>query len=318
MKKQSVLFGCSFSVDGSWDVAEFARRAENLGFDRISVGEHLMDGNPPNPTLLSLAAVAAAAGATSSIRVMTGIVIAPLYHPILLTKLVTTVDLVSGGRLDFGIGISGQRGTRIEYDALGISPNTRGRRLNEMLAVMKRIWSEEYVTHSGEFFDFKDVTLLPRPAQQPHPPIWIAGRSEEAMGRAATMGDGWYPYLFTLRRLKRSMESIRQYAADSGRDLEEFRWGVLQPIAIDQDRNLAMNLAVEKIGRRYATSEQDPAGIAGALSIVGTASDCIEAIEARVEAGVRVFDLVLLANDKADFYRRMEMVARDVLPYFRK
>ncbi|MCI0878806.1 MAG: LLM class flavin-dependent oxidoreductase, partial [Chloroflexi bacterium] len=84
MTTPRVTFGCSFGVEGYWDVAEFARRAEALGYDRVTTGEHLMDGNPPRPTLLGIPVMAAAAGATKSLQVMTGIVIAPLYHPVLL------------------------------------------------------------------------------------------------------------------------------------------------------------------------------------------------------------------------------------------
>ena len=98
----------------------------HLGFDRITTGEHVMDGNPPRPTLMNIPMMAAAAGATKNLKVMTGIVIAPLYHPVMLAKLITSVDVVSQGRLDFGIGISGQRGTRIEFDALGIPVNYPG------------------------------------------------------------------------------------------------------------------------------------------------------------------------------------------------
>ena len=93
MSGPDLTFGCSLAVEGYWDVPEFARKAEAMGFDRITMGEHLMDGNPPRPTLLNLPAMAAAAGATRNIRVMTGIVIAPLYDPVLLAKTVTTVDL---------------------------------------------------------------------------------------------------------------------------------------------------------------------------------------------------------------------------------
>ena len=141
MSGPDLTFGCSLAVEGYWDVPEFARKAEAIGFDRITMGEHLMDGNPPRPTLLNLPAMAAAAGATRNIRVMTGIVIAPLYDPVLLAKTVTTVDVVSGGRLDFGIGISGQRGTKIEFDAVGVPVRTRGKRTDEMLNVMKRLWT---------------------------------------------------------------------------------------------------------------------------------------------------------------------------------
>ena len=136
MPDHAITFGCNLTVDDYWDIGEFARRAEDLGFDRVAVGEHIMDGNPPRPTLLGLPAMAAAAGATSRLRVLTGIVIAPLYHPVMLAKMVASVDRIAGGRLDFGIGISGQRDTRAEFDALEIPVRTRGRRVDEMLRVM--------------------------------------------------------------------------------------------------------------------------------------------------------------------------------------
>ena len=225
MAEDTITFGCNLSVDDYWDVAEFARRAEALGFDRVAVGEHIMDGNPPRPTLLGIPAMAAAAGATASLRVLTGIVIAPLYHPVMLAKMVASLDQVAGGRLDFGIGISGQRDTRAEFDALQIPVNTRGRRTDEMLAVMKRLWTEEQVSHRSRFFDFADVTLRPKPRQQPYPPVWVAGRSDAAVRRAAIAGDGWYPYLFTVNRLRRANASVRELAAHSGRSLAGFHWG---------------------------------------------------------------------------------------------
>ena len=168
MPTPRVTFGCSLGGEENWDVVELARRAEAMGFDRVTMGEHLMDGNPPRPTLLALPAMAAAAGATRSLRVMTGIVIAPLYHPVLLAKTVATIDVVSGGRLDFGIGISGQRGTQVEFEAVGVPVKNRGRRTNEMMELMKRLWTQEHVDHHGEFFDLDDVTLVPRPVQKPH------------------------------------------------------------------------------------------------------------------------------------------------------
>ena len=317
MAATQVTFGCNLSADGYYDVAEFARRAEALGYDRVTTGEHLMDGNPPRPTLLSIPAMAAAAGATRTLRVMTGIVIAPLYHPVLLAKQVTTLDVISAGRVDFGIGISGQRGTKMEFDAVGVSVRTRGRRTNEMLEVMKRLWTEDQVSHQGEFFNFDDVTLLPRPVQQPYPPIWVSGRSEAAMRRAALLGDGWYPYLFTVRRLRQSNETIRQMAAEAGRDLTNFRWGLNQPTAIADDRDEAFAQAVANVGQRYVTPERSAEDIARALCIAGTADDCVEAIQERIDAGVGDINLSFLSPDSAGLYQQMEMFAGRVMPHFR-
>ncbi len=317
MATEQVTFGCNLTVEDYWDVAEFARRAEALGFDRITTGEHLMDGNPPRPTVLGLPAMAAAAGATRSLRIMTGIVIVPLYHPVMLAKLAATVDVVSGGRLDLGIGISGQRGTKVEFDAVGIPVRTRGRRTNEMLEVMKRLWTEEHVSHDGDFFKFEDVTLLPQPVQKPHPPIWVSGRSDAAMRRAALQGDGWYPYLFTVRRLRRSNEAIREIAAEAGRDLTGFHWGLNQPTSIMEDPEQALALAVENVGQRYVTPERSAEDIAQALCISGTPEDCVQAIHERIDAGVREINFSFLAPEADQFYQQMELFSSRVMPHFR-
>ena len=316
MAGPTITFGVALSVENYWDVPEFARRAEDLGYGRVTMGEHIMDGNPPRPTLLNLPAMAAAAGATRHLRVMTGIVVAPLYHPVTLAKLVASVDQVSGGRLDFGIGISGQRDTKIEFDAVGVDVHTRGKRTDEMLQVMKRLWTEEHVSHHGRFFDFDDVTLLPFPAQKPYPPIWVSGRSDAAMRRAGVLGDGWYPYLFTVRRIKASNEMVRQFAAEAGRDLTGFHWGLNQPTAISDDASQAMALAVSNVGERYVTPERSAESIAQALCIAGTPEDCIKAIEDRISAGVEHINLGFLASEPDDFYRQMELFASQVMPHF--
>ena len=317
MTTPGLTFGCSFGVEEYWDVAEFARRAEALGFDRVATGEHLMDGNPSRPTLLGIPVMAAAAGATKTLQVMTGIVIAPLYHPVLLAKLVTSLDVVSGGRLDFGIGISGQRGTQVEFDAVGVSVRTRGRRTNEMLELMKRLWTEEHVSHHGDFFDLDDVTLLPRPVRQPHPPIWVSGRSDAAMRRAALLGDGWYPYLFTVRRLRQSNETIKEIASEAGRDLAGFHWGLNQPTSISENRDEAMALAVANVGQRYVTPQRSAEDIAQALCVTGTPEDCVQAIQERIDAGVCDINLGFLAEDSAGLFAQMEMFSSQVIPHFR-
>jgi len=314
----AITFGVSLSVDDYWDIPEFARRAETLGYGRVTMGEHIMDGNPPRPTLLNLPAMAAAAGATSNLRVMTGIVIAPLYHPVTLAKMVATVDQVSSGRLDFGIGISGQRGTKIEFDAVGVDVHTRGKRTDEMLQVMQRLFTEEHVSHHGDFFDFDDVSLLPFPAQKPYPPVWVSGRSEAAMRRAGVMGDGWYPYLFTVRRIKASNDMVRQYAAEAGRDLTGFNWGLNQPTAISSDGSEALELAVSNVGERYVTAERSAESIAKALCIAGTPDDCVKAVEERIEAGVEHINLGFLASEPDAFYRQMELFASQVIPKFQR
>ena len=247
---------------------------------------------------------------------MSGIVIAPLYHPVMLAKLVATVDHIAGGRFDFGIGISGQRGTRIEYDILNVPVETRGRRADEMLPLLRRLWTEEHVTHRGTYYQFEDATLLPQPVQRPGPPIWIAGRSDAAMKRAATLGDGWYPTLFTVRRLKESNETVRSLAEVSGRDLSKFHFGVSQTTSISEDPKQALAVAVQNLGK-YATAQRSAEDVAKALSLTGTTGNCIKGVQDRIDAGVRHLMLSFLSKDEQDTYRQMELVAKAVIPYFR-
>ena len=316
MATPTISFGCSIGHVEPAHIAEFAQRAEALGYDRLVSGEHVQDGNPPIPRLLSLPVLAAAAAATKRIRVMSGIVIAPLYHPVMLAKLVATVDHIAGGRFDFGIGISGQRPTRIEYDILNVPVETRGRRADEMLPLLRRLWTEEHVTHRGTYYQFEDATLLPQPLQRPGPPIWIAGRSDAAMKRAATLGDGWYPTLFTVRKLKESNATVRSLAQACGRDLSQFHFGVSQTTSISADPQQALAVAVENLGK-YATPQRSAEDVAKALSLTGTTQNCIKGVHDRIDAGVHHFMLSFLAKDEQDTYRQMELVAKEVIPHFR-
>jgi alkanesulfonate monooxygenase SsuD/methylene tetrahydromethanopterin reductase-like flavin-dependent oxidoreductase (luciferase family) len=205
----------------------------------------------------------------------------------------------------------------VEFDALEIPVRTRGRRTDEILEALKRLWTEEHVTHQGRFFNFEDITLLPQPCQRPYPPIWIAGRSEAAMKRAALHADGWYPYLFTVRRIKASNDTIRRMAAEANRDLSGFHWGLNQPTSISEDRKEALSVAVAHVGRRYVTPERSAEDIAQTLCVTGTPRECIKAVEDRIEAGVRDINFGFLSADSADLFRQMELFSRQVMPYFR-
>ncbi len=315
MSERRINFGVS-APDNYGAIAAYAEEAESLGFDRLSLGEHIMDENPPRPTVMSIPALAAAGGATRSLRLLTGIVLIPLYHPVMLAKLATTLDVVSGGRLDFGIGVGGQRDTRGEFEAMGVPVEERGRRANEAIRLIKHLWTGESVTFEGRFYSCRDVTLLPTPIQTPHPPIWVAGREDAAMRRAARYGDGWYPYLFTKRRLEASIQKVRTEASAAGRDLEGFRWGLLQPTCIADTRDEALKIAAANVGQRYVTAERSAEDIAQALCIAGTAADCIRKIEERVEMGITDITLQWIAPDLGSVRDQMRAAAASILPYF--
>jgi probable F420-dependent oxidoreductase len=205
-----------------------ARGAEAAGFDSVWTVEHViypegyestypydpsgkmaMDAstNMPDP-LLWLAFVAAA---TETLRLGTGILILPQRNPVVLAKEVATLDHLSGGRVDLGVGVGW---LREEFDALGVPWERRGARTEEHIAVMRALWDGDHTAFHGEFFSFDDVSSNPKPAQG-RVPIHIGGHSRAAAERAGRIGDGFFPGTGDIGDL---VDIVRQTAADAGRD----------------------------------------------------------------------------------------------------
>ena len=179
----------------------------------------------------------------------------------------------------------------------GDSGQHPGRRTDEMLRVMKQLWTIDNVSHHGRFFNFDGVTLLPKPCQQPYPPIWVAGRSDAAIRRAAIAGDGWYPYLFTVNRIRRSNASVRELAEQSGRELGRFHWGLNQPTAIDDNPDKALATAVAHVGPALRYPRTQRRGHRPRPVHNRNAEDCIGSIRERIDAGVRDFVFGFLAGE---------------------
>jgi len=161
-------------------------RAEAAGFDSVWLGEH--HNNPilhPAP-LIGLAAVASR---TSRISLGTGVLLLPLYHPMMVAEEGAMVDMISGGRLILGIGAGY---APEEFAAFGRSLKERGGRMDEGVELLLRLWTEEKVTHRGKYFQVTDAAVAPRPVQSPRPPLWFGAWAEAAIRRAARLGDAWF------------------------------------------------------------------------------------------------------------------------------
>src|SRR5437867_3750708 len=161
-------------------------RAEAAGFDSVWLGEH--HNNPvlyPAP-LIGLAAVASR---TRSIRLGTGVLLLPLYHPLMVAEEGAMVDMISGGRLILGVGAGY---APEEFAAFGYSLKERGSRLEESASLLHRLWTEENVTYRGKHYQVDNATVAPRPVQRPRPPIWFGAWAEPAIRRAARLGDAWF------------------------------------------------------------------------------------------------------------------------------
>jgi probable F420-dependent oxidoreductase len=199
------VFGSSPRRDAGF-LREFAIGAEELGFASVWAPDHVVyfpryeskypyspDGSvwfrPDEGIYDPLMVCQAVAAATTTLRVGTGVLIATERHPLVTAKLVMTLDHLSGGRFELGVG-SGWSSE--EYAALGVPFERRGARLDEYLLAMKAAWADDATTFHGEFVEFDDVVLFPKPLTRPHPPILVGGDSRPALHRAARLGDGWY------------------------------------------------------------------------------------------------------------------------------
>jgi len=302
----SVDFGAALA--SMKDVPEAARQAESLGYDYLCSGEHMMfHGAVPN----SLITLAVAAGATSRIKLMSTVVLLPLYTPMVLAKMTSVLDVASEGRYHLGIGVGGEFPK--EFEACGVPVKQRGSRSNEALAVIKKLWTEKNASFEGRYSKFSDVTLDPQPTQKPHPPIWVAGRKESAMRRAALYADGWIPYMYTPEMLHESIEKIHQFGREAGRDLANFRPGLFIFASVYPDRDEAREQAARALGKNYA---QDFSKIAGRYALYGNPDDCRKRLKEYVDAGARTV-LVSWACRQNDIEQNMKLVAEEVAPGFK-
>jgi probable F420-dependent oxidoreductase len=302
-----VDFGLSLS--SMTTVPSLARQAEAMGFQYLTCGEHLMFHGPIGNSLIALAA---AATVTQKIKLMSTIVLVPLYgSAAMLAKMTAVLDVVSGGRYHFGIGVGGEFPR--EFEAAGVPVNQRGSRTNEALEVITRLWTEKQVTFSGRFNNFREVTIDPPPVQKPHPPIWVAGRQESAMRRAARYAQGWLPYMYTPEQLAASIEKINQFGREYGRDLSSFRHGLFIFTSVYKDRDRARQVAARQVGRNYA---QDFTQKAGRYLLFGTPDDCVRRLNQYVDAGART---VVIANacPREDLDSNLKLIAEEILPAFR-
>jgi probable F420-dependent oxidoreductase len=312
MADDKLHFGAGMAL-GAAETAKEARWMEELGFEYFAAGEHYMRGDPPGPTHASLPLLGVAAGATDQIRVLSSILLTPFYHPTVLAKLTNTLDIASGGRLTLGVGVGGE--FPVEFEAAGLQVNQRGRRTNECLEVLRRLWTEEKVSYQGRHFQLKDVTVIPRPAQQPHPPVWVSGRREPAMLRAARFGDGWMPYFYDPDRYRASVETINRLAGEQGRDLTGFQWAYFPYISIYDTVKEAAEVAAEALGGRYLHGGgfRD---IVEKYCLLGPVENCIARLQEYIDAGARhiVFSVACPREDRA---RHLETIAKEIVPHFR-
>ena len=313
MPERDIHFGVALGL-GVEETAAESLWLEELGYEYLGSGEHFMRGRPPGPSSAALPVLAVAAGATSRIRLLSSVLLVPFYHPTILAKLTTTLDIASNGRLTLGVGIGGE--FPVEFQAAGVPVRQRGGRANECLEALGRLWTQESVDFKGRYYQLEDVTILPRPTQEPHPPIWVAGRRDAAMLRAVRYGDGWFPYLYSPERYRASVVKIKACASEEGRSLDAFQWANFQFIAIYNTREEAAQAAASHLAPQYS-STGDYMKMVESYCVLGPVNECIDRLEEYVDAGVDNF-LLSWACPREDRARHIDTVAKEIIPHFRR
>jgi probable F420-dependent oxidoreductase len=225
-----VKFGIALGALNARAHVDAAVAADRLGYESVWLPEHLVlpmamsrsphpgDDHPPVPPTVpvfdAFTYLGYLAGRCPSVRLGTHVYNLALRHPFVAARAVQTLDVVSDGRCEFGIGASW---LEEEWRAVGLDFRTRGRRLDEAIAVCKRLWTEPEVEHHGEFFSFDAVAFEPKPVQRPWPPILVGGESEAALRRAARACDGWIGMSHSFESAAERIAALRGHLADAGR-----------------------------------------------------------------------------------------------------
>jgi alkanesulfonate monooxygenase SsuD/methylene tetrahydromethanopterin reductase-like flavin-dependent oxidoreductase (luciferase family) len=246
---------------------------------------------------------------TSRIKLLSAVTLLPLYQPAVAAKLAASLDVVSGERFTLGVGIGGEYPK--EFEAAGVSVESRGARTNEALAVVDRLLTGTSVSYDGRFTRFSDVTIAPRPSRRT--PFWIAGRRPAALRRAARWGDAWLPYLRTPEQVAAGRAEIEGYACADGKPGWGGRTALFAFTTVDHDGDRARAMAVERVGRAYA---QDFSSFADKYLIAGTPGECVRRLREYLAVGV---DTVIfrIACPRREADAMLHLIAGDVVPGLR-
>lgn len=258
---------------------------EEAGVDSLWVGGHLASPRASPEPLVWLARLAEQ---SETATIGTATLVLPWYQPPVAAKQLADIDRAAQGRLVVGVGAGGEYPD--DFAAAGVPMAERAGRLDESIGLLRRFWTSQPVDFSGRHFHYSGLRIHPPPARSGGPPIVVTGRKPAAMRRAALLGDGWMPYLYSAERYARSVATIREVAAEGGRPLEAFSWMAYVMVAVDTTQEKARQRAAKFLGTTYA---QDFNALVDRVAVAGTLEAVVERLVAFVRAGAR--HLVILA-----------------------
>ncbi len=274
-----------------------AKTAETLGCHSVWVSEHLFHsayiaerlGDLPYWDPLTM--LAAAACATSRVRLGTSVLVLPWHDPPRLGKAIATIDHLSAGRVDFGVGVAT---TEDEFNNLGVDFKTRGKRADEVLGALQALWTQDVPEFRGEFYNYSGLKFSPKPLQKPYPPILIGGSSPAALRRIVRYGDGWHTLRQSPDEVAAGMAKLTGMMTEAGRDASKLK--------------VSISIEVKFEG----TSPSRPANERRGLR--GTETDIIETLQAFRDAGVEEAVISIGSTDVAEHEAVLTRVMTKVAP----
>ena len=262
-------------------------RVSGNGLDHVFVPDHVsffvgagMDG---------LIQAATAAALHPTLRVVIGVYLLALRHPVPVARQIATLCESAPGRLVLGVGVGGE--DRHEIEVCGVDPRTRGRRTDESLHALRGLLSGEPFTHHGEFFDFEKAWIVPAP--DPAVPILVGGRADAALARCARYGDGWLGAWSSPRRFREATARVEERAAAAGRTDVDWQHGLQLWVGIDDDRALARSRLAARMEDFYRSTSFDRFE---RYSPHGSADEVADALAGWVEAGCRLFNVTAVCD----------------------
>ena len=284
-------------------IRTFVTKAETLGYDSLWLQERIIGGFSMLEPVTLLSYVAAI---TTKLRLGTSVILLPLRNPLQLAKAYSTLDVMSGGRAVMGVGLGGGHLGSHE-DVFGYTREGRVTRFTEAVQIMKLLWTEPKASFQGRYWDFKDVSMEPKPVQKPHVPIIFGGHHENALRRAVKYANGWMGAgSSSSGSFLRESARIREFLAEANRDPATFHVAKRVYLAVDNDEARAEGRIREWFGRRYKNSDLGPK-----VSIWGCAAECTEKIQEIVKAGAQQ----IVFNPMFDEMEHLDICAKEIMPH---
>jgi probable F420-dependent oxidoreductase len=256
------------------------------------------------PILEPITLLTYAAALTTKLRLGTSVLLTVIRNPVQLAKSLSSLDQLSQGRLIVGVGIGG---AHVPEAVFGIASQRRARQFVEGLQVLKALWTQPRATLKGDFWQFENVPMEPKPLQKPHPPLWFGARTAVGLKRAVRYGDGWMGAgSSSSADFVQHVEILRQILDEAGRDPATLPISKRVYIAVDTDRARAEGRLREWFAMRYKSAD-----MATRVSIWGSKAECVDKLGALVQSGAQH----VMLNPVFDELEQLEVLAREVMPH---